>query len=378
MTHIQSLHLHAFRNYAAASVDGLERGFVILVGENGAGKTNCLEAISLLSPGRGLRGASVIECQSVAQPQTPWAVSSVIIDTDGEDGRIGVGRDPQKPDKKIFRHNGNAVKNQDELGRILRCVWLTPQMDGLFLEGGTERRRFFDRLVATFDPAHTGRMTRYEKAMRERLTLLKDATDKNAKPDAAWLDALEHIMAETAVAIAASRLDFLVQLQQAVAMDKMAQFPAAAMALDGDVENTLSRQSALATEDHCRARFKKFRESDGMTGRSNYGVHRTDWAVTYQDKNTAAAQTSTGEQKALLTGIILAHARLITSRFGAPPILLFDEIAAHFDNARRDALFDILGALNGQIWLSGQHKSPFESLPRAQLVSVRENTLQKL
>jgi len=379
MTYIQSLNLHQFRNYVnVTSISDLNRGFIVLIGDNGAGKTNCLEAISLLSPGRGLRGAPVMECQSRQATQTPWAISSIIIDNDGDDIQIGVGRNPQKPEKKTYRHNGNPVKNQEELARILRCVWLTPQMDGLFLEGSTERRRFFDRLVSTFDPAHTGRMTRYEKANRERLVLLKDAANRNIKPDTQWLNALEQIMSESAVAIAASRLDVLAQLQHVVAVDKITGFPDSLMTLNGDIENALSHKSALAVEDHCRIQLAKFRETDAMTGRSNYGIHRTDWIVIHRDKNIPAAQTSTGEQKALLTGIILAHARLITSRFGAPPLLLFDEVTAHFDDIRRDTLFNILHAMNGQIWLTGQRPSLFSSLISAQFVSVKENTLQKL
>lgn len=378
MTHIRSLSFHAFRNYAATTLDGLNNGFVILIGENGAGKTNCLEGVSLLSPGRGLRGANVNECQSLDLPQTPWAVSAAIIDNDGDENRLGVGRDPQKPDKKIIRYNGNPVRNQDELGDILRCVWLTPQMDGLFLQAGSERRRFFDRLVAAFDPSHTGRMTRYEKAMRERLTLLKEADEKNIAPDDQWLSALEQIMAETAVAIAASRIDSLSQLGKAEKIDRADHFPSATMQLDGDIENALSKQAALAVEDHCKTKLRQFRQSDGQTGRSNYGVHRTDWVVNHHDKNMPAAQSSTGEQKALLTSIILAHARLIASRYGQPPLLLFDEVAAHFDSVKRDALFGILHELNGQIWFTGQDENAFTAARNAQFVSVHENTLQKL
>lgn len=378
MVYIRSLSLHAFRNYAAAAIDGLEHGFVVLTGANGAGKTNCLEAISLLSPGRGLRGAAVADCQSADHPQTLWTVSAALIDKDGDEGRLGVGRDPQKPDKKIIRYNGNPVRNQEELGDILRCVWLTPQMDGLFLQGGTERRRFFDRLVAAFDPAHAGRMTRYEKAMRERLNLLKDSQDKNVKPDGVWLEALEQIMAETAVAIAATRLDGLEQLQNALDHNRSEDFPGAIMALDGELETALGRQTALQVEEICRTRLARFRQSDAITGRSGYGIHRTDWTVFHKDKNMTAAQSSTGEQKALLAAIIMAHAHLVSSRYGAPPVLLFDEIAAHFDAARRDALFDILNGLGGQIWVTGQDRKSFESLPSPCLVSVYGNSLGKL
>lgn len=377
MTHINTLTFTAFRNYDHASVTGLDTGFIVLTGENGAGKTNCLEGISCLSPGRGLRGANVSECQS-QKSSDPWAVSALIIDNDGDGQRLGVGRDPQKPDKKIIRYNGETVKSQSDLGDILRAVWLTPQMDGLFLQGASERRRFFDRLVSTFDPAHAGRMTRYEKATRERLSLLKTAQDSGKHANAQWLAALEKIMAETGVALAAARLDTLSSLQNSIETNATPQFPRALCTLDGVIEQSLPKKSALGVEDMFRDKLAYFRHADGVTGRTHFGIHRTDFSVNHSDKNVNAAQCSTGEQKALLASVIMAHAHMVRARFGAPPLLLFDEIAAHFDASKRDALFDSLAHLGGQIWLTGQDKNSFEKIRSKTILSITKNAIYPL
>ncbi len=374
MTLITSISLNGFRNYAGASVDGLGMPFIVLVGDNGAGKTNCLEAISLLSPGRGLRSASVSDMQSQHNHQ-PWAVSAKITDRDGDTIQMGVGRDPQKPDKKIIRADGTTLKNQDEVGEILRCVWLTPHMDDLFTQPTAERRRFFDRLVATYDPSHSGRMTRYEKATRERLNLLRDEAEKGKAADTLWLSSLENIMAETSVAIAAARMDVLDTLQKTISKNCGDDFPIAELSLIGDVETALESSSALSVEDMIREKLSAFRNADGQTGRTNFGIGRTDVRATYVDKNADAAQCSTGEQKGLLTTMILAHARMVAARFGVPPILLFDEIAAHFDSRRRNSLLDLLSDLKGQVWLSGQDEQSFSHLENKRIIRIENNQL---
>jgi DNA replication and repair protein RecF len=374
MTFISALSLTAFRNYEVTAIDDLAHNFVVLIGDNGAGKTNCLEAISLLSPGRGLRNASVADIQSQSANQTQWAVSSHLKDLDGDIMQLGVGRDPQKPSAKIIRANGNPIKNQTELGEICRTIWLTPQMDGLFLQGASERRRFFDRLVATFDPAHTGRMARYEKATRERLNILRDAHDKKISPDTIWLDGLEKIMAETSVAIAAARCDMVIELQIMINSDANPYFPICDIHVNGEVEKALKNgQSALNIEDMAVAQYQSMQGVDGQMGRTHFGIGRTDIAVIYRGKNVNASQCSTGEQKALLTTIILAHARMVERRFGAPPILLFDEICAHFDDHRKQALFDILSQMNGQIWMTGQDPHAFSSLKNKRLITITDN-----
>lgn len=367
MTRINSLTLTSFRNYESASIDNLDAPFVVLIGDNGAGKTNCLEGISALSPGRGLRGAKVTDMQSHIS-QAPWAVSSIIMDHDGDATRLGVGRNPDRMHKKIIKCDGDLVKNQNDLGDILRTIWLTPQMDGLFLQGVSDRLRFFDRLVATFDPAHAGRLTRYEKATRERLNILRDDMKT---PDPVWLSALETIMAETSVAIGAGRVDMLTYLHDA--MQGTDDFPDADIRLNGDVENNLQSQSALSVEDMIREKLAFMRGADAQTGRTNFGVGRTDMVVTFIDKNADAAQCSTGEQKALLTSIILAHARMIAARFGAPPLLLFDEVTAHFDTKRRDALFGVLADLGGQIWLTGQDLNAFDAIKHKNMIEIKDN-----
>jgi DNA replication and repair protein RecF len=369
---ITSLTLTNFRNYQSASVDGLNDRFVILTGPNGSGKTNCLEAVSLLSPGRGLRGASVADLQSQTHTGQTWSIFAKIHHKD-DVTNLGVGRDPQKPDKKIIRSNQNPIKNQQDLGDILRTLWLTPQMDGLFLQASSERRRFFDRLVAAFDPSHSGRMTRYEKAMRERLNLLKD--DRKT-PDTIWLDALENIMAETAIAIAASRIDILNQLQSHIDKQVWDHFPKSDLQLTGEIEQSVQNQSALMIEDKMKEKLRSMRAADGQTGRTNYGVHRTDLSVTYRDKNANASQCSTGEQKALLTGVILSHAMMVEARYAQAPLLLFDEMAAHFDTKRRDALLNILQNLNTQVWLSGQETSQFLGIEgQTQFLSIDQNKI---
>jgi DNA replication and repair protein RecF len=374
---IRSLRLKNFRNFDEAQCHTLHDTFVILIGENGAGKTNTLEAISLLSPGRGLRNASVPDYQSQALNE-PWVVATQYRDHDGDMLNLGIGRDPQKPDKKIMRANGETLKSQERLGEICRMIWLTPQMDGLFLQASSERRRFFDRLVATFDGGHTGRMIRYEKAMRQRLAILRDALDKGQKPDQLWLSPLETMMAETGVAIAAARVEMITNLTQSIHVMDMQGFPNSEIYCIGDAEQALDSQPALQVEDMIKARLEGSRISDAQTGRTAFGIHKTDMAVIYKDKNMKAAQCSTGEQKALLTAIILAHGTMVAGRYGSPPILLFDEVTAHFDDKRRDALFEILANLKTQIWLSGQDEAAFKGIKSKKMINITRNTFTSL
>lgn len=377
MPSLQSLSLNAFRNYDTAHITDLSANFVVLVGENGAGKTNCLEAISLLGPGRGLRGASVPDHQSNTN-DTLWSVTSTFTDSDGDTSTIGVGRNPQKPDKKIIRYNGDTLKSQNELGQIIRTIWLTPQMDGIFLAGASERRRFFDRLVAAFDPAHSGRMTRYERATRERLNILKSSVENGVPFNTDWLTGLETIMAETAIAIAAARNDTLTALQPHIHKTSNDTFPHSAISLNGEVERWLHEGTALQAEDRHKASLQKNRHVDAQTGRTNNGVHKTDMTVIHEQKNMPANSCSTGEQKGLLTNIILAHADMVRKKYGQPPILLFDEIAAHFDEKRRAALYAILSDLGGQVWLTGQDLSMFNSLTAKTTISIQNNEFTPL
>lgn len=378
MSYISQLSLTEFRCYAAARMAEVQSGLVVLYGANGAGKTNVLEAISLLSPGRGLRGAKVREMQrnilsSASPPQSsrpiggeevsplerglsPWAIASSVMTNIGV-VKVGTGYDAIK-DKRIVRVNGETAKAQTALTDYLSCIWLTPQMDGLFIEGASERRRFLDRLIFAFDPGHSGRVTRYENAMRQRSRLLQGED----RPDAKWLDALEAQMAETGIALSAARLDFIEKLQKACDAAEETYFPRAVLSAGGTVEELLQNAPALEVEDMLRYQLQESRAQDAKTGGAASGPHKSDLLVKYAAKNMPAAQCSTGEQKALLIGLILAHAQLIKAERGAPPILLLDEVAAHLDENRRAALYDLLGTLGGQVWMTGTDASLFDAI----------------
>jgi len=342
----------------------LSAGLIVLSGANGAGKTNVLEAVSLLSPGRGLRGSRVMEIQK-NDASDPWAIAGVVEGPYAEEVRLGTGRMPNG-DKRVVRINGNAARGQNALGEYVSCVWLTPQMDRLFLDSARERRKFLDRLIFAFDPGHSGRVTRYENALSQRSKLLRDGA-----ADDVWLSGLESQMAETAVAIAAARLEFADRLQAACEACDHTYFPLARFSVVGAIEESLVNTKALAAEENFKESLKSSRARDAITGGAMEGPHKSDLSVYYAAKNMPADQCSTGEQKALLIGLILAHARLIKAERGAPPILLLDEVAAHLDEERRAALYDILLELGAQVWLTGTEKSLFDAIEgRAQFFEV--------
>jgi len=382
MSAITTLSLHHFRCYEALKLQEVHKGLVVLFGPNGAGKTNVLEAVSLLTPGRGLRGESHEEIQrisplSVGLPpagggnrggmQEGWSISSRI-DLGGSDILIGTGFDVQS-NKRIVKINGAMAKSQIALADYLSCLWLTPQMDRIFIDSAGGRRRFFDKLVFTFDPAHAGRVTRYENAMAQRSKLLRDGMI-----DTAWIQSLEQQMAQTGVAIAAARLAFLERLQKACDTahgEEELYFPKARLFLSGSIEELLDRLPAVEVESMAAYAFTESRLRDAQTGGAATGAHKTDLKCLLAAKNMPADQCSTGEQKALLIGIILAHARLMRIERGAPPIVLLDEVAAHLDENRRAALFDLLEALGGQVWMTGTEFPPFSMLEkRAQFWAV--------
>lgn len=376
MSTILALKLHNFRSYAQAALMPLERGLVVLAGPNGAGKTNILEALSLLTPGKGLRGARAGEIQSRHAPD-PWAISAHLRGH-YEDVRIGTGLDPASQgttsEKRTIRINGQSVKSQGALAEYLACVWLTPQMDRLFLDSSRERRRFLDRLVFSFDPGHAGRVTRYDNALSQRSKLLREG-----KGEPAWLDALEEQMAETGVAIAAARLDFTHRLQKACERTDHTHFPLARFAVSGALEARLAGASALNVEEGFKESLQRSRMKDALTGGAATGPHKSDLAVTYAAKDMAAEHCSTGEQKALLIGLILAHARLITAARGHPPILLLDEVAAHLDEGRRAALYRILMDLNAQAFLTGTDNGLFHAIKTtAQFFDVQDSVISQL
>lgn len=350
----------------------------MLTGPNGAGKTNVLEAISFLTPGRGLRRAALADvgrCDPATEgPGRPWAVvATVACGVDAVEIGTGVTQvSPGEPGaaRRVVKVDGVEMRSQTELGRRVVACWLTPEMDRLFQEGASARRRFLDRLVYGFDPGHASRLSDYEQAMRERLRLLRDGYRGDTDAVGPWLAALEGRMAEFGVAVAAARRETVDRLA-AVCAAALGPFPAARLALEGSVEGWLAAEPALAVEDRFRARLAECRRIDAEAGRATVGPHRSDLSVFHALKGTPARLCSTGEQKALLVRIVLANARLQTVERGVVPLLLLDELAAHLDEARRAALFDELTALGAQAWMTGTDASHFAALgSRAQWFRV--------
>ena len=362
-----------FRNYGSARVTVDERP-VLLTGANGAGKTNLLEALSFLAPGRGLRGAALGEVARRGGTPGTWSVAATL---NGAGGPVEVGTgiaaeggDP--PRRRAVRIDGADAASQADLAHCVTINWLTPEMDRLFDSGASERRRFLDRLVGGFDRDHAARVGRYERSMRERNRILRDS---GARGDAAWLGALETAMAETGVAVAAARRSLVGRLA-AYCARAMGGFPAAALAVEGAVEEMLDEMPALAVEDAVRERLAALRSVDAEAGRATFGVHRSDLACTHVARDRAASQCSTGEQKALLIRIVLAGAALHADERGSAPILLLDEVGAHLDRDRRAALFDAVLALGAQAWITGTEPEAFAGLgDRAQRFAVADGAL---
>jgi len=366
---VTRLALTDFRNYHEVKLT-LGTESVVLTGPNGAGKTNLLEALSFLAPGRGLRGAKSTEIDRRPDlGDSGWAVAAVVATRSGA-VRVGTGRDPTASERRVVRIDGEPVRGQAALGERLGVVWLTPSMDRLFLDGPSGRRRFLDRLVLGLDPAHASRVSAYEQALRERSHLLRDGP-----ADPAWLAALEEVMAEQGVAVAAGRRDIVQRLDR-VCAEARGPFPRARLTLVGGVESWLEDVPALAAEARFAAALAANRQSDGQAGGAAIGPHRSDLAVSFAEKGIAAEFASTGEQKALLIAILLAHAALQQATRGEPPLLLLDEIAAHLDASRRAALFEALVRLDSQAWLTGTDAALFAPLRcDAQFLSVHDGTL---
>ena len=374
---VRRLALTAFRSYPALTLETDARP-VWLAGENGAGKTNILEAISLLSPGRGLRGAALVESArrmpGEAEPKTPWAVAARV---EGPDGSfdIGTGLQPQ-PDgrlteKRAAHINGAPAPASAALGETCRVVWLTPAMDRLFLESPGGRRRFLDRLTLAFEPGHGRVASAYERATRERMKLLKDGGE------ATWLAAIEAQMAASGVALANARARTAERLKADLAPLTGA-FPQGLIAITGSFEET--RMPGDEGEARFREMLARRRRADAEAGRSLYGPHTADLAVTHLGRGRPAAECSTGEQKALLIGLVLAAARAQAREpAGAAPLLLLDEIAAHLDAVRRAALFDEIAAIGAQAWMTGTDSSLFAEMgPRGQGFYVTNGALNPI
>ncbi len=373
---VTRLVLTNFRNYRSARLD-LDPDPVVLTGPNGAGKTNLLEAMSFLSPGRGLRNARLSDVDrrdgesagSDAALASGWAVAATVATRRGPIA-IGTGRIGVEGERRTIRIDGEPAKSQAALGERLGVLWLTPQMDRLFIEGPTGRRRLMDRLVLGLDPAHAARVARYEQALRERSRLLRDGSQ-----DPAWLGALEEIMAAEGVAVAAARRDAVERLDRVCATAEGA-FPRARLSLIGTIEGWLDTMPALAAEERFRAALAQSRASDALSGGTGLGPHRSDLGVLHAEKGIAAEAASTGEQKALLIAILLAQARLQRAVRGEPPLLLLDEVAAHLDAVRRAALFKVLAGLESQAWITGTDAALFAPLSgAARFLTVRDGAL---
>ena len=338
LTHLS---LTNFRNHEAFDL-AAKPGFVALYGPNGAGKTNILEAISLLVPGRGLRRATLPDMARQG------GAGGFSIAAELDDVKIGTGTEASAPERRKVRINGaNATANA--LAEWLSILWLTPTMDRIFIEGAGARRRFLDRLVLALRPEHARLCSRYEAAMRERNRLLTS----DRRPDPAWLDALEARMAEAALPIIQARDETVASLDAELSVRGEGPFAIP------EVEISNSAESGGA---ELIRKWREGRGRDSAAGRTLAGPHRADLVITHRAKGEAAARCSTGEQKALLLSIILAHAGLVSARRGAPPLLLLDEVAAHLDPSRRAALFDLLAGLGGQVWMTGTEAGLFEAL----------------
>lgn len=359
---VRRLKLADFRSYAALDLS-VDAAMVALVGDNGAGKTNVLEALSLLAPGRGLRRAEFGQCAR-AEGRGGFAVS-VEVETETGAVRLGTGIEPPEPDgaqARRCRIDRANVPSATAFAEHVRLVWLTPAMDTLFAGPAAERRRFLDRLVLTIDAEHGARTNALERALRARNRLLEERF-----PDSAWLDACEREAAELATAVAAARHECIVRLQALIeaTRDDASPFPWAALRLDGEVEALVASAPALEAEEQYRAILHVNRTRDAAAGRTTVGPHVGDLLVRHGPKDIEAARASTGEQKALLTGLVLAHARLVRSMSGIAPLMLLDEIGAHFDPSRRAALFASLGGIGGQVWMTGADPALFQGMGQA-------------
>ena len=370
---VRRLTLNNFRNYHAASL-ATGAKTIVLVGPNGAGKTNLIEAISFFAPGRGLRRANLDEV-AFSEGDGSWAAAAEI---EGALGLATLGTGIERPLEdgatilRKCRIDREPVGSAAAFADHLRVVWLVPAMDTLFVGAPSERRRFLDRLALAVDAEHGSRVNALERSLRSRNRLLEEA-----RPDAHWLDAVEHETAELAVAVAGQRVETVRRLDGVLASRKGSAFPPAEIALDGWMEKLVPEHPAIEIEERYRAVLRDNRARDAAAGRTSDGPHLTDLKVTYAHKGIAATDASTGEQKALLIGLVLAHGRLIAEMTGFAPILLLDEIVAHLDPARRAAVHVELAQLGGQVWMTGADPALFAEVgDDAMIIEVASGRLE--
>ena len=369
---VRRLNLHNFRNYHTASLEA-DAATMALVGPNGAGKTNLIEAISFLAPGRGLRRATLNEV-AFNEGDGSWAVAAEIEGALGL-ATLGTGIEPPLEDdatpQRQYRIDRESVPSAAAFADHLRVIWLVPAMDSLFTGAPSERRRFVDRLTLAVDAEHAGRVNALERSLRSRNRLLEDA-----RVDTHWLEAVEHETAELAVAVAGLRIETVRRLEAVLDKRKRSPFPPVEIAIDGWLEQLIPMHPASEVEERYRAVLRDNRSRDAAAGRTLDGPHLSDLKVVYAAKGIPAADASTGEQKALLIGLVLAHARLLSEMTGAAPVLLLDEVLAHLDPARRLALHHELAELGAQTWMTGADSALFREIESpATVIEVKSGTL---
>ena len=357
---VSRLQLANFRSYRTAAIDVAGGLPVLLTGPNGAGKTNVLEAISFLTPGRGLRRATLTDV-AASEGDGSWAVSAEV---EGALGvvQLGTGIDPTPEEgnpTRRYRIDREKANSAAAFADHLRVVWLVPEMDGLFLGPASERRRFLDRLVLAFDAEHSSRVNGLERALRSRNRLLEENS-----PDPRWLDAIEHEVAELGVAVAAARAETVQRLSRQIqsSREPNSLFPSAALHLAGWLDEELLSAPALQIEERYRSSLRDARPRDKAAGRTLEGPHLSDLSVAHFEKQIPAGRCSTGERKALLVGLVLSHARLVASMHGCAPLVLLDDVSAFLDEDRRAALLNGLRVLGSQVWMTGVDLSAFNAL----------------
>ena len=366
---VRRLTLADFRSFAQVRCD-IDAQLVALTGDNGAGKTNTLEALSIFSVGRGLRRAEMADCARQGGPGG-YAVS---IELETEDATTQLGHGLAETGERRFRIERAPASSARAFADHLRVLWLTPAMDGLFNGPAGDRRRYLDRLALGVDADHGARVSRLERALRNRNRLLEDSA-----PNGRWLDAVEQEIAALGVAVAAARRETVSRLAARIDRDGGGPFPFAEIAVTGEVEGRLGGESALVVENWFRDTLAATRRRDAGAGRTLTGPQTSDLAVRHGPKGAPAEDCSTGEQKALLMGLTLAHTRLVTDMTGRAPLLLLDEVAAHFDPKRREALFTELETLAGQVWMTGADPALFDSLRgRADLLQVTPGNIARV
>ncbi len=374
---LRRLSLTNFRSYHTAQLALDRAGPVVLTGQNGAGKTNLIEAVSMLTPGRGLRRAPLDEF-AFADGDGSWAVSAEIEGMLGL-ATLGTGIEPpageETTNSRKCRIDREPVSSAAAFADHLRIIWLTPAMDPLFVGPAADRRRFLDRLVLAVDAQHSSRVSALERSLRSRNRLLEDA-----RSDPHWLDAIEHETAEVAVAVSAARYETVSRLAGALeaGREEAPAFALPRIALEGWMENQWPVSSAREIEDRYRDLLRESRSQDAAAGRTLEGPHRADLKVVHAGKGIAAADASTGEQKAMLIRLMLAHAHLIKDMTGYAPVMLLDEVVAHLDPVRRAALYDALAALGTQVWMTGADPAAFGDIAdRAQWFDVTPGGVSK-